>query len=403
MYTMLRRKMEGVRDDAAKFAQEMVKLPSPSLAEGQVADVVERKMRELGYDKVVRDEYGNVAGVLLGRTDGKTLLLNTHMDTVTPSGTWSEDPYSARIADGRLYGVGAGDCKGGLAAQVYGAHLLRRALLPLEGHVVVAATVAEEYGRSAGVRRLLEKTLPSLSLKPAYAVLGEPTGLGLYYGHDGWAEMEVRIEGANPFQVEDAATAVYRDLNRLDGGPREDKLGLAPPRFQDVAGGRRATINVAKRLVNEESLGGAISELKRAASAAAKSSGAVAVDVEVRQETQKLYTGTAAVVRHVTHSWSTDPFNPVMERSRHALAAAGLAVRTGKWRLGRLGMGTAGSLMVEEFNLPTIGYGPGEEEKVHAANESVSLDAVAEAIYGTACIAHSLAGVPVFGWTSDDI
>jgi len=403
MYTILKRKLEGIRGDVARFAQEMVKLPSPTLAEGQVADAVESKMRELGYDKVVRDEYGNVAGVLLGRTDGKTLLLNGHMDTVTPSGTWSEDPHSGRMADGRLYGVGAGDCKGGLAAQVYGASLLRRALLPLEGHVVVAATVAEEYGRSAGVRRLLEKTLPSLGLKPAYAVLGEPTGLGLYYGHDGWAEMEVRIEGPNPFQVEDAATAVFRDLNRLDGGPREDKMGLAPPRFQDVAGGRRATISVAKRLVSEDSLGGAISELKRTASAAARNSGGVAVDVEVRQETQKLYTGTAAVVRHVTHSWATDPFHPVMERSRHALAAAGLTVRTGKWRLGRLGMGTAGSLMLEEFKLPTIGYGPGEEDKVHAADESVSLDAIAEAAYGTACIAHSLAGVPVFGWTSDDI
>ena len=131
--------------------------------------------------------------------------------------------------------------------------------------------------------------------------------------------------------------------------------------------------------------------------------GAVAVEVAVRQEEQQLYTGQTTIVRRVTNAWSTDPFHPLMERARQALAAAECEVRPGKWQLGRLGMGTAGSMLVNEFHLPTIGYGPGEETQAHAVDESVAVDRVIEAVYGTASIAHSLVGIPVFGWGSDEI
>ena len=77
--------------------------------------------------------------------------------------------------------------------------------------------------------------------------------------------------------------------------------------------------------------------------------------------------------------------------------------RPGKWQLGRSGMGTAGGVLVKEFDVPTIGYGPGLEEQAHAADECVEMDKLAEAVYGTALIAHSLIGVPVFGWTCDEI
>ena len=49
-----------------------------------------------------------------------------------------------------------------------------------------------ENGASIGVRGLIEQTLPELKLKPDYAILGEPTGLGLYYGHDGWIEVDLQ-------------------------------------------------------------------------------------------------------------------------------------------------------------------------------------------------------------------
>ncbi len=146
-----------------------------------------------------------------------------------------------------------------------------------------------------------------------------------------------------------------------------------------------------------------LTQVRHTASLATQTSGAVAVDVAVRQENHRLYTGQTTMVRRVTNAWSTDPFCPLMERSRHCLAAAGCEVRPGKWRLGRLGMGTAGHLLVGEFGVPTVGYGPGEEALVHRPNESVETNKIVEAVYGTAAIVHGLIGVPVCGWTSDEI
>ena len=409
MYAILRNKTAGLQDEAIRFAQQLVRTPSLTDQEGRVADLTERVMREMGYDKVLRDGSGNVVGVLLGREAGPNLLLCSHMDTV-PAGDerdWTDSPWSGHIEGGRLYGLGAGDCKGGLAAQVFAGALLKRSLLPLRGNLVVAATVAEETGGSVGVRGLVERTLPEMDMKPTYAMLGEPTALGLYYGHDGWLDVEICVEGTNPFHVDDAAHAVFDDMmswdqiSRGDGEP--ESLAVGRPRFEELGDVHRGVIRLNRRVGESENVGGIVKQIKHNASRVAQSIVAVAVDVSVREQTHHLYTGRTTVVRQVTNAWATDPFHPVMARAQQALSAARCDPRPGKWRLGRLGMGTAGSLLVTELGVPTIGFGPGCEEVVHAPNEYVETDRIVQAIYGAAVIAHSLVGVPVCGWTSDEI
>jgi len=403
MHTILRNKTEGLKRELLNFAQTLVRTPSVTGDESKVAGLVEIKMREFGYDKVFRDEAGNVVGVLLGREDSLTVLLNSHMDTVAAKAI--DAPNDVRIENGRLYGLGAADCKAGLAAQVFAGALLRLSLLPLKGNLVVAATVSEENGRSAGVQALMERTLPALGMKPTFAILGEPTGLGLYYGHDGWMEVDIVVEGTNPFHVDDAAKAIYNDFDadsvKFENTP--ENFLITKPRFETVGGYRRATIPMSKRLFFGEEAGHSVNTIKQEASAIAHNSGAVAVDVVIRKETKKLYNGQRTTVQHVTHAWSIDPFHPMMSRSCQALAAAGCEVRPGKWQLGRLGMGTAGSVLVKNYQVPTIGYGPGDETQAHASGEYVATDRVVEALYGTASMVHGLIGIPVWGWTSDEI
>ena len=127
------------------------------------------------------------------------------------------------------------------------------------------------------------------------------------------------------------------------------------------------------------------------------------MDVAVRQENHKLYNGRTTVVRQVRNSWATDPFHPLLERARQALAGAECPAQPGKWKLGRLGQGTAGGVLVEDYGIPTIGYGPGDEELAHAPDESVDVERLRSAVYGTAVIAQCLVGVPVFGWSADEI
>lgn len=411
LYDVLRARTDGVKANAIAFAQKLVQARSLSYQEADVAALVEREMRNVGLDHVARDAFGNVVGVVHGREADPVVLLNCHMDTAHPGDerAWTTSMTSGHIDGGRLYGLGAGDCKGGLAALVYAAALLKRCMLPMRGSLVVAGTVAEEDGGSVGMRHLLGYTLPKLELKPSYALLGEPTGLDLYYGHDGWAEFEIVVEGDDAAHVENAAWEIFKDFDafhRCAERPEAPEAARTePPVFHQDRGNRRATIALNRRMATSEEASNVVAQMKHHAARAVQVAGAeeVQVQVAVKEECQRLYTGRTTVVRRVTHAWSTDPFDALVDKARGALAGAGLAARPGKWRLGRLGMGTAGGVLVNEHGIPTLGYGPGNENLIHAPNEYVEVDKIVEAVYGTAAIVHSLAGVPVFAWTAEEI
>ena len=402
MYTLMRRKNEGLAKEASSFAQRLVRILSPSLQEKDVAQAVQSEMGKIGFDQLFCDDFGNVVGVICGRENEPTLLLNSHLDTVVADvdGNGGSSPSRGEIFLGKLYGAGAADCKGGVAAQVYAAALLKRSLLPLRGNLIVALTVAEENGCSVGLRGLMETTLPRLGLKPDFAILGEPTGLGIYYGHDGWMDVDIRVTGNNPFQVGDGAEAVFEDLRESSDVTkpvcyRED-LAVSSPEFQDVSEGHLGTVHLARRLRPREATEPILRQMETEASRVVQDIGAVAVGVSVPEEEQQLWNGRLTTVKHITHAWSTDPFHPLLRRACDALSAAGCEFRPGRWELNRLNMGTAGSVLTREFGVPTIGYGPGLEEQAHAPGEWVSVGSIAAMV-------HGLIGVPVFGWTSDEI
>jgi len=405
----LRRKNEGLKERVLAFTREIVRKPSPSLNEARVAALVQKKMEQLGYDRVFTDDYGNVIGAMFGRNDGPTILLCSHMDTTPPGNEdlWDSAPFSAETVDARLYGRGAADCKAGLAAQIFAGALLKRSLLPMRGNLIVAATVGEEIGGSIGVRRLMDNTLPELKISPTYAILGEPTNLGLYYGHDGWLEMETEIAGTDRSEVTCGANAVFDEYHSSvalhSGRDCPQEMLVRKPCCGDCALSHVATIIVDRRIRDSMQIEAMVAGLNHQAQMAMGPERNVSVTVAVRQETKTTYTGTSAVVRKIGLPWETDPFSSLMERSRQALDAAGSQVRPGKWRLPRLGMATAGGLLTAEYDIPTLGYGPGNESVIHAPNEYVEIDKIYEAVYGTAAIVHGMIGVPVYGWTSDEI
>jgi len=405
MYDLLKNKHEGLQGETVAFAQELLRTHSRSGDESKTADLVVKQMNALGFDEVTTDELGNVVGVLHGVEDGPTLMLASHMDTVGTGNlsTWTESPWSGRIENGRLHGLGASDCKGGLAAQVFAAGLLKRSLLPLRGNLVVAATVLEENGISIGMRGLLSHTLKDMGLVPDYAVLGEPTDLGLYYGHDGRAEMEVTVRGINPFRVSDAAELVARALDDggHDGGVEEIAVGAT--RYEDGPGYRQAVIGFERRMDSNDEVNHMVARMRGEAVRAASSIGAVDVEVSVLERNEVMPSGLVVNAKRITQAWSTDPFSPLLSRARQALSAAACEVRPGRWKLARLGMGTAGSLLVNEHNIATIGYGPGHEEQAHREGESVAISKLLACTYGTAAIAHGLVGIPVFGWIPDSL
>ncbi len=410
MYDLLRQRHEGVANAVLDLTRDLVRIPSLSRAERGVSERLIRAMHESrAFDRVLGDEVGNVVGVEFGIEPGPALLLLSHQDTVAADApdAWSRSPYAATADDGAIFGLGAADCKGGMAAQLYAAVILRRSLLPLRGALVVAATVAEENGVGVGIRHLLERTLPDLGLVPEYAILGEPTDLGIYYGHDGWVGLEIHVEGRDLFQVVDAGDAIRRDLGPAAAASpatvARAMIDVGSPRVVGQNGRSRAVVPVERRILRGESLGDVVEQVRSRAAVSAQATGRVGVEVAVAEERQELYTGVERRTQRLATPWTTDPFGALPRRAYQALGAAACGRRTGEWTLSRLGMGTAGSTLVNDFKIATIGYGPGEEELAHARDEHVAVEKIRESVLGTAAMAQSLIGVPVYGWSADEI
>ena len=122
--SMISRWVDENRDQCIEFFQELIRIPSPSGEEHGVAEYIASKMNEYGYNSANVDALGDVMGTIKGRGDGRSFLLNGHIDHV-PVGDMV-DPYSAKLMDGAefgdtgevLYGRAACDMKGAVAAMV---------------------------------------------------------------------------------------------------------------------------------------------------------------------------------------------------------------------------------------------------------------------------------------------
>ncbi|MGD8737634.1 MAG: M20/M25/M40 family metallo-hydrolase, partial [Anaerolineae bacterium] len=176
----------------AHFLQELVRIPSLSTQEGAVAARLAEEMRRVGFAEVWTDRVGNVVG-RIGPGNGAKLLFDGHMDTVDvgdPS-RWPHRPYDAVIKDGILFGRGACDMKGGLAAMVYAAKILLDTGVQLAGDLYVVGVVQEEPCEGLAIRHLVEEG----GIRPDFIVLGEPSNLQVRLGHRGRLEMQVQVQG----------------------------------------------------------------------------------------------------------------------------------------------------------------------------------------------------------------
>lgn len=180
-----------------KLLKDMVRIDSvnPSLVPGaageaEMAEYCADYMRSLGLETIVYDiEPGrpNTVGVLKGGGGGRTLLLNGHTDTVGVD-YMTIDPFQPEVKDGKLYGRGAYDMKGGLSASMAALKAVVESGSALKGDVILAAVCDEEYA-SIGTERLMEGVTADA------AIIGEFTGGDIQVAHKGFAWIDVETHG----------------------------------------------------------------------------------------------------------------------------------------------------------------------------------------------------------------
>ena len=299
---------EALLDEATTFLQGLLRIPTinpPGNAYPECAAYIGEHLRTLGYVigyiELTAAEVAELAPYgeglarmnVLGRLDGPqgrpVLHFNGHMDVVPVGPGWSTNPFGGEIRNGRIFGRGASDMKGGIAAQIYAVEAIRRAGLQLQGTIEQSGVVDEEStgNRNAGMGYLVERGYIS-SERTNYVVITEPLNVdNICLGHRGaiWGEITTfgrQSHGSTPGQginaIEHMASFIDEVTHELK--PRlQQRLNsqpVVPPgasaasiSFNMVQGGTNVnsvpdscTVAFDRRLVMDEELDDARRELQ---------------------------------------------------------------------------------------------------------------------------------------------
>jgi len=333
-----------------------------------VADWLTDQGLEVRLAESGRPGRANVIATARGSGAGQALLLNAHMDTVGVEGMRA--PFEPGVRGGRLYGRGAMDTKGALAAFMCAAADARR--MRLGGDVVLTAVVDEEYA-SLGTEAVV-RDLAAGRLRADAAIVGEPSGLQIVTEHKGfvWFEIEttgVAAHGSLPSVGVDAIAAMGHVLVGLEGEAR--RLASSPPHFSLgpgsihaslISGGqelssypRSCVLRLERRTVPGETPESVQRELE------------VLLD-RIRGERPRF----RAELRRL---FSRNP----MEADRASPVAAALAAQvaraTGKPAVFSGMSGWLDSALLDGAGIPTVVIGPAGEG-LHGVEEWVDLDSV---------------------------
>lgn len=207
----IERAVEALKPEITGFLQELVRVPSVTGQEEAAQRLLAQALRETGLEVDVwepdvaqmRPYFGvvgehtdfsgrpNVVGILRGSGGGRSLILNGHIDTVTAGdeARWTHPPFAGEVADGNLYGRGACDMKGGLAAILFALRALARAGIAPRGDVIVESVIGEENGGAGAVASLLR------GYRADAAIIAEPTSLAIVPAIGGAAVFRMHLEG----------------------------------------------------------------------------------------------------------------------------------------------------------------------------------------------------------------
>lgn len=372
-------------DAMIRFAQDLIRIPSPSGGEADVAARVVREMEALEYDDVRIDEVGNVIGRIAGTGGGATVMLCSHMDVVDAGdpATWEHPPFGGVVEGGFLHGRGAMDIKGPLALQTHAAARFVKERLP--GDLLVVHTVFEERA-GWGISHFLDTT----PVRPDIVVIGEATNGDLCVGHRGRAEIIVEIRG-----LAGHASAPERARNALDPLPSvlealrsfADTLGADPvlgrstlvptgveaePASPNVIPDRVRVV-VDWRVLPGIDADAAVAAVREHLARLPLGDG-FSVEVRFSEMRQTTYTGLSAMRQLFSPAYRLDDGHPVVRAASSAIAAATRKAPVIRpWTFA-----TDGGHACGRHGIPTIGYAPGEERHAHTNTERLALSEAKE-------------------------
>lgn len=366
------------RDHVVNLTRDLIrfKTVNPPGNEQPVAEFLQGMLVDLGFEvelQPVGPNRANLIARLPGRSSGH-LVFTGHVDVVAPGELpWNHGPFDAEVEDGRVYGRGSVDMKGGVAAMVSAAVALARAGFKPEADLILAVTCGEETGL-IGARTMAEQR----SLEGSrWLVVTEPSDLNVFIAHKGILWVDVRAygrtaHGSMPSLGVNAVSYMARLIARLEEYPfsyeESPLLGNPTLSVNVIQGGNKtnvvpdfSTVSIDMRTVPSQRHETIVEDLRRVADEVARDFGP-----ELRVEVETINNAEGVETPSGDH---------LIEEMVQAITD----VRGQRPTVGGVVYTTDASVLKPAFDLPTVICGPGTPGMAHQPDEWVAIDQLDQA------------------------
>ena len=390
-------------DQIVEFLRDLIKFPSVTGEEGEIQQFIARKLKKMGlavdvwepdlealkrHPAYVAGSQGykgrpNVVGILRGAGGGKSLLFNGHVDVI-PAGAaeaWTHGPWAADLADGRVYGRGASDMKGGLAAMTMAVQAILKAAIRLKGDVTLEYTVEEELSGNGTLACVMK------GYRADGGICCETSSLRVQPGSIGriWFEIKVKGRAAGIQRQWEGVNAIdkgYRVVQAVSGFERLRIERLSHPLYPEIRGAIPCLVGVFE----SGSYPSAFPDtcLLRGSMATVPGEDSAAVKAEFVQYIRDAVSEDPWLKEHSPEVAFAGYFAEPSEISAHAPIVQTLCKNfrevTGKDPLISGREGAADIRFLNRYGgTPTVIFGPGRTEQMHANNEWVAVNDLIQA------------------------
>ena len=393
----IKAKAESYKDWTAKNLSDIIKVPAMSNKEKERILYLKAMCEKAGFDEVRIDGLGN----LLARVGNgpKKLVIDAHIDTVGigDRSQWKKDPFSGDIENGLVHGRGTSDQTGGAASMITAGRILKELGYNGKYSVWFSFTIIEEDCDGICWKYLIDEE----KFVPDFFVSTEPTTLRLYRGHRGRMEMEVHMKGVSCHgsAPERGVSAAYKAakaalaMEKLNAELKPDDdnfLGKGTVVVSQIkvqgpsqcAVPDQAMLYLDRRLTWGETADTAIKQVKDAILAA----GVDEVEVSMPEYAIPSWTGMDYRQELYFPTWKFPADHHFVKAGVAAHEAVfGQAPVVDKWTFSTNAVAVAG-----RHGIPSIGFGPGDENQAHAPNEVTRVDDLWKAAAFYAALPYAL-------------
>ncbi len=386
-------------EEIASLASDLIRIPSHWDVPAKETGMVQAISDFLDKEKIpftlqlVEGKRNNIIATIPGSGGGRSLALSGHLDTVPPY-DMEVDPFAAEMVDGKIYGRGAVDMKGPVAAMLLTLAAYRRAGISLKGDLVFAGVLAEETNSDGS------ETLIRSGFRTDAAIVGEPSDREYAIGHRGleWIEVEFFGKTAHGGVPQDGVNAIVhaaRFINRVQDEiiPKlalrdHPHMGPSVMNFGRIEGGTQPStvadhcvVRMDRRYISSESLDQVIAEYQHVLD---ELSGE---DPTFRAELNLMDLGIMAHFHHVP--LETSPDDPIVEAVTGSIREVSgveprMTTRRG-W--------TDAAIFGHYGKIPTVVFGPGSVSRSHSKAEYITVEELCEGFRTYVSIAARYCGL----------